>query len=143
MMVHYHGTLDDGSVFDSSRDRFPLEFVVGGGRMIPGFDNGVRGLAVGETVTVRIEPADAYGERDPELVFEVPLDEVPPEEVSQVAIGTVFILPNGAEAVVTSITDTTLTLDANHRLAGQALTFEIELVELFKPTSAPEPIPAA
>ena len=76
-MVHYTGTLDDGSEFDSSRDRFPLEFVVGGGQMIAGFDNAVRGLAVGETVTVRIEPADAYGESIPDLIVDVPVDEFP------------------------------------------------------------------
>ncbi len=141
MLVHYTGTLDDGSVFDSSRDRFPLELVVGSGQVIPGFDAAVRGLAVGESVTVRIEPAEAYGERIPELVLNIPLDEISEEELAQIAVGMVLVLPNGAEAVVTSITDTTLTLDANRRLAGEALTFEIELVELFKPTSAPEPTP--
>ena len=141
VLVHYTGTLDDGSVFDSSRDRFPLELVVGSGQVIPGFDTAVRGLAVGESVTVRIEPADAYGERIPELVLNIPLDEISEDELAQIAVGMVLVLPNGAEAVVTSIADTTLTLDANRRLAGEALTFEIELVELFKPTSAPEPTP--
>ncbi len=141
VLLHYHGTLDDGTVFDSSRDRLPFELVVGSGQVIEGFDNAVRGLAVGETVTVRIEPAEAYGERIPELILEVPLDQVSAEEVSQIAVGMVLVLPNGAQAVVTSITDTTLTLDANPRLAGEALTFEIELVEIFKPTSAPEPAP--
>ena len=141
VMVHYTGTLNDGSEFDSSRDRFPLEFVVGGGRMIAGFDNAVRGLAIGETVTVRIEPADAYGEPDPSLIVDVPIEEFPPEAVGQLTVGMTIPLANGMQPVITHITDTFVTLDANHRLAGEALTFDIELVELFKPTSDPEPTP--
>ena len=143
VMVHYTGTLDDGSEFDSSRDRFPLEFVVGSGQMIAGFDNGVRGLALGETVTVRIDPADAYGESDADLIVDVPIAEFPPEMVGQLAIGMSIPLSNGMQPVITNITDAFITLDANHHLAGEALTFEIELVELTKPTLAPEPTPAA
>ena len=142
VMVHYTGTLDDGSEFDSSRDRFPLEFVVGSGQMIAGFDNGVRGLALGETVTVRIEPADAYGELDADLILDVPIAEFPPEMVGQLAIGMSIPLSNGMQPVITNITDAFITLNANHALAGEALTFEIELVELTKPASAPEPTPA-
>ena len=75
--VHYHGTLDDGEVFDSSRERSPLEFVVGSGGVISGFDDAVRGLAVGESVTVRIPPAEAYGETDPTRVIEFPIEQAP------------------------------------------------------------------
>ena len=142
VMVHYTGTLDDGSEFDSSRERFPLEFVVGSGQMIAGFDNGVRGLALGETVTVRIEPADAYGELDADLILDVPIADFPPEMVGQLAIGMSIPLSNGMQPVITNITDAFITLNANHALAGEALTFEIELVELTKPASAPEPTPA-
>lgn len=141
--VHYTGTLDDGTEFDSSRERTPLEFVVGSGQLIDGFDNAVRGLAVGETVTVRIEPSEAYGEPIPELIQEVPVDTVPEEVVRQLRIGMMVPIANGAQAMVTHITDTAITLDANHPLAGEALTFEIELVELFKSTSAPEPVATA
>ena len=139
-MVHYTGTLDDGTEFDSSRGGFPLDFVVGSGQLIDGFDNAVRGLAVGESVTVRIEPAEAYGEPVPELIQEVPIDVVPEEVVSQLRIGMMVPVADGVQAMVTHITDTAITLDANYPLAGEALTFEIELVEIFKPTSAPEPV---
>jgi len=142
VMVHYTGTLDDGSEFDSSRDHLPLEFVVGSGQMIAGFDNGVRGLALGETVTVRIDPADAYGELDPNLIVDVPIEEFPPEIVGQLAIGMSIPLSDGMQPVITDITDAFITLNANHPLAGEALTFEIELVELTKPAPAPEPTPA-
>ena len=124
--VHYHGTLDDGTVFDSTRERAPLEFVVGSGQVIPGFDKAARSLDVGETKTVRFEPADAYGEKDERLVFEVPIEQVP----EPLKVGDRVELVNGATAVVTSATDETVTVDANHPLSGQALTFEIELVAI-------------
>ena len=126
MSVHYHGTLDDGSVFDSSRERAPLQFTVGSGQVIDGFDNAVRGLAVGESVTVRMEPSEAYGEPDPALIFELPIDRAP----EGVEPGETLTASNGAQARVIAVTDTTFTIDANHSLAGQALTFEIELVSI-------------
>ena len=123
--VHYHGTLDDGEVFDSSRERTPLQFVVGTGQVIGGFDDAVRGMAVGETVTVRIPPAEAYGEVDETRIIEFPLDQAPEglKVGDQVSV-------SGAAATVTEVTDESVTVDANHPLAGQALTFEIELVAL-------------
>lgn len=142
-MVHYTGTLDDGTEFDSSRDGFPLDFVVGSGQLIDGFDNAVRGLALGDSVTVRIEPAEAYGEVNPELIIDVPIEEFPAEMVGQLAIGMAIPLSNGVQPIITSITDTAITLDANHRLAGEALTFDIELVDLIKPTAVPDAEPAA
>ncbi len=123
--VHYHGTLDDGEVFDSSRERSPLEFVVGAGRVISGFDDAVRGLAVGESVTVRIPPAEAYGETDPSRVFELPIAQAP----EGIAVGD-QVSVGGQRAVVTEVTAETVTVDANHQLAGKALTFEIELVSI-------------
>ena len=142
-MVHYTGTLDDGTEFDSSRDGFPLDFVIGSGQLIPGFDNAVRGLTVGESSTVRIEPAEAYGESIPELVQDVPVDAVPEDVLSQLRIGMMVPVADGVQAMVTNITEAFITLDANHPLAGQALTFEIELVDLIKPTPAPAATPVA
>lgn len=124
--VHYHGTLDDGSVFDSSRERDPLQFVVGSGQVIDGFDNAVRGLAVGESVTVRMEPSEAYGEPSPDLIIELPIAQAP----EGLAVGATLVAENGMQARVVAVGDTTFTIDANHRLAGQALTFEIELVAI-------------
>lgn len=125
VFVHYTGTLDDGEQFDSSAGRDPLRFVVGSGGVIQGFDDAVRGLAVGESVTVRIPPEEAYGEVDESRVFTFPIAQAPEglEVGDQVSI-------SGVGAVITEISDETFTADANHRLAGEALTFEIELVEI-------------
>lgn len=141
-MVHYTGTLDDGTEFDTSRDGFPIDFIVGGGQMIAGFDNAVRGLALGERVNVRLEAAEAYGEVDPDLIVDVPIDQFPPELLAQLSVGIVLPLSETLQATVTAITDTAVTLDANHSLAGEALNFEIELVDLLKPTPAPDPAEA-
>jgi peptidylprolyl isomerase len=124
--VHYRGTLDNGQEFDSSAGRDPLGFTVGTGQMIAGFDAAVHGLAVGDTVTVRIESAEAYGDQRDDLIFEVPIEEAP----GGVSVGDGLQLSNGARAVVTEVTETTVTIDANHRLAGEALTFEIEMVSI-------------
>ena len=124
--VHYTGTLDDGTEFDSSRNRTPLAFVVASGQVIPGFDDLVRGLKVGETRTARILPERAYGPIDPARIFDVPIENAP----DGIAVGDEVTLSNGASAVVIAVTDDTVRIDANHRLAGQALTFEVELVSL-------------
>lgn len=124
--VHYVGTLDSGEQFDSSRDREPFEFILGAEQVIDGFDAAVDGMAVGETVTVRIPAEEAYGPHDPELVFTVPIEEAPED----VAVGDRVLISEIAEAVVTEVTETEVTIDANHRFAGQALTFEIELIEI-------------
>lgn len=129
--VHYTGTLEDGEVFDSSLDREPLQFEVGAGQMIPGFDAAVEGMAVGEKKTVTLPPEEAYGERNDAMTQEVPRDRMPegytPSVGDQLQAGT----PGGAMIVtVTAVTDDTVTIDANHRLAGKTLIFEIELVEI-------------
>ena len=126
--VHYTGTLDDGTEFDSSREREPLPFTLGQQAVIPGFENAVRGISVGDSITVRIEPAEAYGERRDDLIIEVPAQAAP----EGFSVGDRVQLANGLPAVIIAMTDEIITLDANHQLAGQALTFAIELVTLEK-----------
>lgn len=125
VQVHYRGTRDNGEVFDTSRGSDPLGFVVGAGQMIVGFDAAVRGMAVGETKTVRLEPAEAYGEVVPERILEFPIAEAP----AGLKVGD-EVSVSGTRAVVTAVTADTITVDANHHLAGQALTFEIELLSI-------------
>ena len=128
--VHYRGTLDDGTEFDSSYGRGEtLDFQVGSGQMIPGFDSGVVGMQVGETKTISIDPADAYGEINPEAVQEVPKDQFP-EDIEFVVGATVTGQgPRGPimAKILKEGTDT-VEMDFNHPLAGQTLTFEIEVV---------------
>lgn len=131
--VNYRGTLDDGSQFDSSYDRGqPLEFTVGSGQMISGFDAAVEGMKVGEKKTVRLEAVDAYGEPSDDMVATFSKDEVPDFDSLEVG-DTVTLSTSGGSTVgakVTGKTDDTVTVDANHELAGKPLTFEIELVEV-------------
>ncbi len=125
--VHYVGTLDDGSQFDSSWNRGePLTFVVGSDQVIKGFDDAVRGMAVGDVETVRIPPEEAYGEVDPELIFSVPIEEAPDD----VAVGDEVLIGGITPGVVTAVTATEVEIDTNHRFAGQALTFEVELLSI-------------
>ena len=128
--VHYTGRLDDGQVFDSSREGDPLEFTVGAGEVIPGFDEGVRGMTVGESKTIEIEPEDAYGPRRDALATSIPREaaQLPVEP----QVGMHFMLPlqdgNQLEVVVTEVTPDHITIDGNHPLAGERLTFDVELV---------------
>jgi len=125
--VHYVGTLDSGEQFDSSRDRGEtLGFEVGAGQMIAGFDQAVRGMAEGEVKTVRLEPADAYGERSDEFLLDVPLADLP----EGVAIGDPLFTQEGQQVTVIEINGDVAVIDFNHRLAGEALTFEIEIVTI-------------
>ncbi len=123
--MHYRGTLDDGSVFDSSLERDPFVFVVGAGQVIAGFDEMVRGLAAGEKVTRRLEPSLAYGERREDLIQQFPRADLPAGLVE----GDSVSFTNGRRGVILELTVDTVTIDLNHALAGQALTFELELVE--------------
>jgi peptidylprolyl isomerase len=130
--VHYVGRLDDGTVFDSSREHEPLEFTVGAGEVISGFDRAVEGMEVGEAREARIEVDDAYGERRDDLVLDVPRDQVPEGLDIEPGMRLELRQPDGEAVPVTvaDIGDETVTLDANHPLAGQPLTFELELVEI-------------
>ena len=130
--IHYTGTLDDGSQFDSSDGRDPLEFALGGGQVIPGFDTAVDGMAVGENKSVTIQPEEAYGERHDQLVQQVPRSSLPEDMEPAVGMQLQSQGPDGQvmNLVVTEVEDDSITVDANHPLAGQALTFAIELVEI-------------
>ena len=131
VVLHYVGTLEDGSEFDSSRqpDRVPLEFTVASGQVIVGFDDAVRGLKVGETRVYTMSPEDAYGVRSDDSILEVPYG---PSQ-SDVAVGDQVTLSNGIPAVVLEVHEETVILDGNHPLAGETLTFEVEIISITRP----------
>lgn len=130
--IHYTGTLDDGNQFDSSAGRDPLEFTLGSGQVIPGFDKAVDGMTVGESKTVNIPAEDAYGPRHDQMIQEVPLDALPDDLDPQVGMGLQARRPDGAmmDLTITAVGEESITVDGNHPLAGQALNFELELVEI-------------
>ncbi len=130
--IHYTGTLSDGSVFDSSEGREPLEFTLGSGQVIPGFDTGVTGMEVGETKTIEIASDDAYGPVHEDARQDVPRAQIPDEIPLEVGIQLQMQSPTGQVVPVTvvAITDEAVTLDANHPLAGKDLTFALELVSI-------------
>ncbi len=130
--VHYHGRLNDGTTFDSSQGRQPLEFEVGSGMVIKGFDDGVTGMSIGDKKTISIPAEDAYGQRQDEMVIEFPLNNFPPDITPEVGMTLNMHSENGQElpVVITNINEETITLDANHPLAGKDLIFDIELVDL-------------
>ncbi len=130
--VHYTGKLDDGTVFDSSQEREPIEFTLGQGEVIPGFEEAVVGMQPGESKTATIASEEAYGPYFDEMVIEVGRDAFPEELEPQVGQKLKVRQPDGEEAVVTvtDVTPTTVTLDANHPLAGEDLTFDIQLVDI-------------
>ena len=133
--VHYTGKLGDGTIFDSSDGGEPLEFALGSGQVIQGFDEGVVGMKVGESKVVEIPVAKAYGERNPEMVIQAPIEQVPPDLNPELGMRLEMGGANGEilRVVVVEIADTHITLDANPPLAGEDLTFEIELVECAAP----------
>ena len=130
--VHYTGKLTTGEVFDSSDGRDPLEFTVGGGQMIKGFDEAVNGMELNEKKTVTIPSNEAYGDRREDLIQEIPKNQLPEDmnpEVGQKLVAT-NDLGHQVQVSVTSVTAETITVDANHDLAGKDLVFDIELVEI-------------
>jgi FKBP-type peptidyl-prolyl cis-trans isomerase 2 len=130
--VHYTGTLEDGSQFDSSREREPMEFALGQGQLIAGFEKAVYDLGVGETCTVVLPPEEGYGEVNPDMVQDVPREMMP----EGIELKEGIVLQGKADDgrvdtfTVVAFTEEKVTLDANHPLAGKALTFEIELLEI-------------
>ena len=130
--IHYTGTLDDGSTFDSSAGRDPLEFKLGSGQVIPGFDKGVDGMSVGEKKTIHIPADEAYGQMDDRAVQAIPRENIPDDIPLEVGIQLQMQSPTGQvmPVTVTEVTETEVTLDANHPLAGKDLTFELELVSV-------------
>ena len=130
--IHYTGTLEDGTQFDSSSGRDPLEFAIGSGQVIPGFDNAVAGMSVGESKTVTIPPDAAYGQRHEQLVQQVARTALPDDMEPTVGMQLQSQSPEGQvmNLVVTEVESDSITVDANHPLSGLALTFSIELVEI-------------
>jgi peptidylprolyl isomerase len=130
--VHYTGKLTSGEQFDSSAGREPLEFTVGGGQMIKGFDAAMPGMSVGDKKTINIPAADGYGEKDPSAVIEFPKENVPAEMKLEIGMQLTLSDPNGNPfpVVVTEMREDVVVLDANHFLAGEELVFDIELVEI-------------
>ena len=130
--THYHGTLDDGTQFDSSYDRGePIEFTCGAGQMIPGFDAAVVDMALGEKKSVHIPAKDAYGDYNAQAVQKIPADQVPNADQLPVGQTVYFNSPYGPmPAKVVSVTIDEVVLDMNHELAGKDLNFDIELVEV-------------
>jgi peptidylprolyl isomerase len=130
--VHYTGKLEDGTVFDSSVNREPLEFSIGTGSLIPGFEKAVIGMAPGESKTERIEAEQAYGQHREDMVLVVDRQQMP--EDMQVGVGQQLQIRQQTgqtiPVIVTDVSDAQITLDANHPLAGENLTFDIQLLEI-------------
>lgn len=130
--VEYTGTFEDGEVFDSSEKHGqPLEFIVGAGQMIPGFDAAVVGMEKDEVKDIKLNPEEAYGEHNPQLVQKVPIDQLPKDPKPSVGMMLAVGLPNGQQlpAKITEVTDADVTIDVNHPMAGKVLNFNIKIVE--------------
>lgn len=136
--VHYKGTLDDGTVFDDSRKRGePLEFTVGEGELIAGFDDAVLGMNPGDTKSFRLEEDEAYGTWRQEAVHNVPRSMFPPGQTPVLGMTVAMSLPNGTQvpALIAEVKDDEIALDLNHPLAGKALTFSVEIVSVPPPAA--------
>lgn len=130
--VHYTGKLVDGTVFDSSIDREPIQFEIGLGRLIPGFEKGVVGMQPGETKSIYIPTDEAYGQHDEDLVWEVDRNKLPDELEPEVGQQLQSVQGDGVKITVTimDVSEASVTLDANHPLAGEDLVFDVELIEI-------------
>jgi peptidylprolyl isomerase len=133
--VHYTGSFPDGTVFDSSLERAPFEFTIGQGMAIPGFEKGIVGMNEGDTKMIAISPEDAYGDYREDLLGVVDRSHLPPHIKPEVGMMLQLRSPEGSinNITVKALTDTTVTLDLNHPLAGKALVFEIRLLEVMQP----------
>lgn len=132
--IHYTGTLTDGTKFDSSAGREPLEFTLGSGQVIPGFDQAVEGMTVGDSKSINIAAVDAYGPRHEQMVRDVPTSALPNDLEPTVGMSLQARGKDGSvvNLTVTRVGDDAITVDGNHPLAGQDLNFDIELVEIAK-----------
>lgn len=130
--IHYTGTLEDGSEFDSSAGREPLQFTIGSGRIIPGFEEAVIGMAPGDSKTVTIPSEEAYGPYREEMVQEVTRSSLPPELTPQIGMQLRAATASGQPVTLTVVdmSESAITVDANHPLAGKDLTFDIKLLEI-------------
>jgi peptidylprolyl isomerase len=130
--IHYRGTLDDGTLFDESYEGEPLEFTIGEGMVIPGFEKGIIGMDIGEKKQIHIPTTEAYGNRSEDLIIEFPMDSIPDD--LKIEVGDLLQLQLAPEqvvdVVVIEIKEESVVFDANHRLADQDLNFEIELLEI-------------
>ena len=129
--IHYTGTLDDGTQFDSSAGRDPLEFEIGANMVIPGFENGVKEMEVGEKKTIKIPPEEAYGEKIDGMIMQFSRSDLPEGITPELGMMLQLQGPQGQAipAKIVKLTDDEITLDANHPLAGETLHFELELIE--------------
>ena len=130
--VHYTGKLTDGQIFDSSLEREPLEFTLGQGMLIPGFEKGILNMKVSEKKTLEIPVEEAYGEVRPELIQEVAKSDLPEELEPTVGMALVSKTPDGHEIplVISEVNENSIMVDANHPLAGKDLIFEVEVIEI-------------
>lgn len=130
--VHYTGSLDDGTIFDSSKGKDPLEFEVGSGKVIKGFDDAIIGMEKGKEKEVKIKSEDAYGNQNAELLKKIPRSQLPPEPEPKVGMMLALTSPDGQQipARISNVTKEDVTIDLNHPLAGKNLTFKIEVVEI-------------
>ena len=130
--VHYTGKLEDGSIFDSSRDREPFELTIGSGSTIPGFESAIVGMAIGDTITITILPVEAYGPKREDLFITIGRDQIPQDMTPVVGQPLQMQDPNGniVNVTITDVRPDSVSFDANHPLAGKILIFEIELIEI-------------
>jgi peptidylprolyl isomerase len=130
--IHYSGRLTDGTLFDSSSGRSPLEFTVGSGSVIKGFDEGVQGMTVGEKKTIEIPFLEAYGPEDPSMIIEFPAERLPEDMKPEIGMQLTMNNAEGQQfpVVISGITNENIILNANHPLAGKDLIFDLELVEI-------------
>ena len=130
--LHFTGKLDDGTVFASSADSEPIEFTLGQHEILPGLEEAVEGMAIGESRTVKISSEQAYGQRREDLTQEIPKEHLPADLAPEVGQRLRIDRPDGEPVLVSvaAVSDATITIDGNHPLAGQDLTFELEMVEI-------------
>ncbi len=135
VQVDYKGTLEDGTVFDdSAKHGKPLEFEIGSGQIIPGFEKAVKEMKEGESKKITLPPAEAYGDPNPQLTQKIPKDKVPTDQKVEAGMMLMLSLPNGQQvpARIVEVGEKEFTVDLNHPLAGKTLTFELKLVKIIK-----------